>query len=71
MVVAALLATVGFGPGSEEKLRYFVKRATVMTLLRELDPEGVESRKKKRLRRRAYQAKGPNYVWYIDDYDKL
>ena len=42
-----------------------------MTLLRELDPEGVESRKKKRLRRSAYQAKGPNYVLYIDDYDKL
>ena len=26
---------------------YFVKRSTVMTILRELDPEGVESRKRK------------------------
>ncbi|PFX12696.1 hypothetical protein AWC38_SpisGene23301 [Stylophora pistillata] len=50
---------------------YMVKRITVMKLLRELDPEGVESRKKKRLRRRIYHAKGPNFVWHIDGYDKL
>ncbi len=42
-----------------------------MTLLRELDPDGVESRKKKRLRRRAYSTKGPNYIWHIDGHDKL
>ena len=36
-----------------------VKRARIMTLVREIDPDGVESRRKKRLRRRAYQAKGP------------
>ena len=40
----------------------FVKRATAMTPLRELDPEGVERRKRKRLCRRTYQAKGPKYV---------
>ncbi|KAL9959657.1 hypothetical protein ACROYT_G032997 [Oculina patagonica] len=50
---------------------YFVKRSRIMTMLREIDPEGVESRKRKRLRRRTYQAKGPNYVWHIDGYDKL
>ena len=48
-----------------------VKRARVMTLLRELDPDGVESRQKKRLRRRAYHAKGPNFVWHTDGHDKL
>ena len=42
-----------------------------MKLLRELDPEGVESRKRKRLRRRIYHARGPNFVWHIDGYDKL
>ena len=36
------------------KQEYMVKRITVMKLLRELDPEGVESRKRKRLRRRIY-----------------
>lgn len=50
---------------------YFVKRSRIMTMLREIDPEGVESRKRKRLRRRTYQAKGPNFVWHIDGYDKL
>lgn len=48
-----------------------VKRARVMTLLKELDPHGVESRRKKRLRRRAYHAKGPNFVWHTDGHDKL
>ena len=48
-----------------------VKRARVMTLLRELDPDGVESRRKKRLRRRAYHSKGPNFVWHTDGHDKL
>ncbi|XP_053405191.1 uncharacterized protein LOC123565945 [Mercenaria mercenaria] len=35
------------------------------------DPEGVERRKRKRLRRRQYINKGPNYVWHLDGYDKL
>ena len=48
-----------------------VKRARVMTLLKELDPHGVESRRKKRLRRRAFHAKGPNFVWHSDGHDKL
>ena len=48
-----------------------VRRERVLTHLRELDPEGVESRKKKRLRRRAYHTKGPNYIWHIDGHDKL
>lgn len=47
------------------------KRARVMTLLRELDPDGIESRRKKRLRRRAYHAKGPNFVWHTDGHNKL
>ncbi|CAH1115627.1 unnamed protein product [Psylliodes chrysocephalus] len=38
-------------------------------LLGLLDPEGVEIRK--RLRRRQYHNKGPNYLWHIDSYDKL
>ena len=50
---------------------YMVKKITLVKLLRELDPEGVESRKRKRLHRRIYQAKGPNLFWHIDGYDKL
>ena len=42
-----------------------------MIILRELDPEEVDSRKRKSLRRRTYEAKGPNIVLHIDGYDKL
>lgn len=50
---------------------YRVSRETVAGLLSILDPEGVELRKRKRLRRREYYAKGPNYLWHVDSYDKL
>lgn len=48
-----------------------VRRSSVMEILRELDPEGVMSRKKKRLRRRLYSVPGPDYLWHIDGHDKL
>jgi len=47
------------------------KRQTVMEILREVDPEGVQARKKKRLRRRIYSVPGPDHLWHIDGYDKL
>lgn len=62
-------------------------RDTVMKLLRQIDPEGVDQRKGKRLKRRLYHCKvtccyktkkkllfcvqGPNYIWHLDGYDKL
>lgn len=49
----------------------YVKRDDVMEIMRALDPVGVELRKAHRLRRRVYFAKGPNFVWHIDGYDKL
>ena len=48
-----------------------VTRDTVHQVLKILDPEGVDLRSKHRLRRRTYNAKGPNYLWHIDGYDKL
>ena len=39
--------------------------------LKILDPAGVEARSRHCLRRRIYTCKGPNYIWYIDGYDKL
>ena len=36
-----------------------------------LDPKGVELRLKRRLRRRQYYSKGPDFLWHIDSYDKL
>ncbi|XP_066913459.1 uncharacterized protein [Clytia hemisphaerica] len=46
-------------------------REQVRQILGRLDPEGVNSRKKRRLRRRTYVCKGPNELWHMDGYDKL
>ncbi|XP_039858032.1 uncharacterized protein LOC120715240 isoform X2 [Simochromis diagramma] len=46
-------------------------RETVRLLLRLFDGEGVDLRSHRRLRRRVYHSRGPNYVWHIDGYDKL
>lgn len=48
-----------------------VPRWVVAGVVRELDPEGCETRRSKRLRRRKYSVPGPNYCWHIDSYDKL
>ena len=48
-----------------------VPRNTVAVLLKEIDPIGVENRRKRRLRRREYSSLGPNYAWHADGYDKL
>ena len=49
----------------------YVRRLTVQTVLRELDPEGSQLRKAHRLSRREYLNPGPNHCWHADGYDKL
>ena len=46
-------------------------RYTIQTLLRDVDPEGTESRRRHRLRRRVYSNPALNYAWHIDGHDKL
>ena len=48
-----------------------VQKETVRVIIKELDPAGEQSRSSKRLRRREYRGKGPNYIWHIDGNDKL
>ena len=48
-----------------------VKREMVRKCLLKLDPEGVDSRRHRRLRRRAYSSLGPNHIWHIDGHNKL
>lgn len=48
-----------------------VTQEIVRELLSYLDPTGVEVRKRRRLRRRQYYNKGPNFLWHVDSYDKL
>ena len=46
-------------------------RERVQRLMKEIDPDGCELRKRRRLRRRSYWSLGPNHTWHIDGYDKL
>ncbi|KAJ8025185.1 hypothetical protein HOLleu_35319 [Holothuria leucospilota] len=46
-------------------------KETVLELLRILDPDGVQIRRRRRLRRRRYNGHGPNFIWHMDSYDKL
>lgn len=48
-----------------------VRKEDIRLLLSILDPENVEKRKSRRLLRRNYYNKGPNYIWHMDSYDKL
>ena len=48
-----------------------VRKEDVRLILSLLDLAGVQSRRRGRLRQRTYYAKGPNYIWHIDGYDKL
>lgn len=43
----------------------------VRLIIKSLNPEGVILRKKRRLHRRKYVSRGPNYAWHIDGHDKL
>lgn len=47
------------------------RRKTVREMLLELDPDGVNLRKRRRLVRRRYSGRGPNFVWHFDAMDKL
>ena len=48
-----------------------VPRDSVMQILKEIDPNGTEARKWKKLRRRKYFSTGPNATWHKDGFDKL
>ena len=48
-----------------------VKQKTVGVILSILDPENVAIRSQRRLHRRNYVARGPNFLWHVDSYDKL
>ena len=48
-----------------------LKQRTTLEILRFLDPEGVNRRRARRLRRRQYVNKGPMFLIHIDGIDKL
>ena len=48
-----------------------VQRHKIRSAIHTVDPEGVQERKKKPIRRRTYSVPSPNYVWHIDGNHKL
>ncbi|KAB0795190.1 hypothetical protein PPYR_12029 [Photinus pyralis] len=50
---------------------FVVSQEVVRSILHIVDPDGIEIRRRRRLRRRQYKNKGPNFLWHIDCYDKL
>ena len=50
---------------------FTVTQEEVRLLLHIFDNNGIEIRKRKRLRRRKYFSEGSNYIWHMDGYDKL
>ena len=54
-----------------KKYNLQVTRDTVMKSYYIIYPEGVECRKRHRLKRRRYITPGPNSLWHIDGWDKL
>ena len=48
-----------------------LRRENVRLAVRELDPENVHTRQRRRRIKRKCRNPGPNYVWHIDSHDKL
>ena len=50
------------------RLRHHVNvpRSQVASIMKDIDPEGVQERRSRRLRRRAYVSYGPNFCWHVD-----
>jgi len=44
--------------------RFVVRQETVRCIFKIIDPEGVEIRSRKRLRRRQYFNPGPNHIFF-------
>lgn len=49
----------------------YVQRNKVREAIHAVDPEGVQERKQKPIKRRVYSVPCPNYVWHIDGNHKL
>ena len=50
---------------------YICRSNDVRQIVKQLDPDSVKLRKRRRLHRRRYVADGPNFVWHLDGHDKL
>ena len=56
---------------SLKRQKIFLRKENIRKAILELDAEGVQQRKIRKLVRWKYRNLGPNYVWHIDGFDKL
>lgn len=47
---------------------FVVSQDTIRRIIKLVDPQGVELRRARRLRRRQYSCRGPNALWHMDGY---
>ena len=66
-----LLRSLPQDMGQTEKERIYGKENNSHETFKRVGSRGSLSRKRKRLRWRIYHAKGSNFVWHFDGYDKL
>ena len=57
--------------GHLRSLDLHVQREKVREVIREVDPEGVEARRRRALKRREYSVPCPLYLWHVDGNHKL
>ena len=48
-----------------------ISRVIIAQVMKHLDPIGVNTRRRRTLRRQLYYSQGPNWVWRLDRYDKF
>ncbi|XP_074646401.1 uncharacterized protein LOC141902527 [Tubulanus polymorphus] len=57
--------------GHIQSLGLRVQRDRIRESLRRVDPDGIDERKRKTLKRREYWVPGPNFIWHVDGNHKL
>ena len=50
---------------------YICRRDDLRQIVKQLDPDSVKLRARRRLHRRRHVADNPNFVWHLDRHDKL
>ncbi|EFP79746.1 uncharacterized protein PGTG_06067 [Puccinia graminis f. sp. tritici CRL 75-36-700-3] len=55
----------------QTKYGLHIHTLTVAMINRTLDPDGVQNRAKRVLKRRVFKTPGPNFIWSADGHDKL
>lgn len=47
-------------------IKEILLRDKVMQVLKDLDPVGVQFRRRRRIKRKVYHSCGPNFIWHVD-----